>query len=218
MFNYFLSIDVANVYLIIITILFFFCLIMYVKYIELKFKIEQLKKENLYIKGCSNIVNNVDTKKDVVSIEDISIDDIDNFANENVKNSEKESSKVVVEMGSLNKKVYNSNNLNKRISSSCLEDNNGNFNLNDFVKEEVMEREVKKSCTSYLDEVSFNLSNGKEIKAVELTDYEKNQEENAIISYQELLKVKNDDESVDLMSDDTSNFIEELKAFRNSLN
>lgn len=53
-------------------------------------------------------------------------------------------------------------------------------------------------------------------QTIELTDYEKDQEENAIISYQELLNVK---DKINILNDDeTVDFIEELKKLRNSLN
>jgi len=53
-------------------------------------------------------------------------------------------------------------------------------------------------------------------QTIELTDYERKQEEEAIISYQELIKVKDriyritDDEEIDT-------FIDELKEFRTNL-
>ena len=53
-------------------------------------------------------------------------------------------------------------------------------------------------------------------QTIELTDYERQQEEEAIISYQELLKAKDriykitDDEEID-------SFIDELKEFRTNL-
>ena len=53
-------------------------------------------------------------------------------------------------------------------------------------------------------------------QTIELTDYERKQEEEAIISYRELLKIKdrlyriNDDEEIDT-------FIDELKEFRTDL-
>ena len=48
---------------------------------------------------------------------------------------------------------------------------------------------------------------------IELTDYEKKQEEEAIISYDELLKVK--DKIYNITEDEeTDDFIDELKSFR----
>ena len=53
-------------------------------------------------------------------------------------------------------------------------------------------------------------------QTIELTDYEKEQEDNAIISYKELLNVK---DKITMLDDEEENvnFIEELKNLRNSL-
>ena len=66
---------------------------------------------------------------------------------------------------------------------------------------------------SYLEQVSKKLAEEIEPQTIELTEYEKKQEEEAIISYQELIKNKDrlykidDDEEID-------SFIDELKNFR----
>lgn len=81
-----------------------------------------------------------------------------------------------------------------------LEENSSNMNNQEFI-----------------EEISKRLSEEVEPQTIELTDYEKRQEEEAIISYKELLKVKDrlykitDDEEIDT-------FIDELKEFRTNLN
>lgn len=73
------------------------------------------------------------------------------------------------------------------------------------------------SNQEFIEEISKRLSEEVEPQTIELTDYEKRQEEEAIISYKELLKVKDrlykitDDEEIDT-------FIDELKEFRTNLN
>ena len=71
------------------------------------------------------------------------------------------------------------------------------------------------SNQEFIEEISKRLAEEVEPQTIELTDYEKRQEEEAIIS--ELLKVKDrlykitDDEEIDT-------FIDELKEFRTNLN
>ena len=68
----------------------------------------------------------------------------------------------------------------------------------------------------YLDEISKKIESEIKPQTVELTDYEKEQEENAIISYKELKNVNNSSNE-NVVSDDTEVFLNSLKNFRNSL-
>lgn len=88
------------------------------------------------------------------------------------------------------------------------------------IKKEIPKLEENSSNMSnqeFIEEISKRLSEEVEPQTIELTDYEKRQEEEAIISYKELLKVKDrlykitDDEEIDT-------FIDELKEFRTNLN
>lgn len=93
------------------------------------------------------------------------------------------------------------------------------FDLNEFIKrsEKVVPKiEEKKSTPDYLKEISSQLENALEPDPIELTEYEKEQEEHAIISYQELLSLKDNIEIKD-DEEETIDFIEELKNFRNTL-
>ena len=69
---------------------------------------------------------------------------------------------------------------------------------------------------TFIEEISKRMEDELKPQTIELTDYEKKQEEEAIISYQELLKAKDrmykitDDEEIDT-------FIDELKEFRTNL-
>ena len=54
-------------------------------------------------------------------------------------------------------------------------------------------------------------------QTIELTDYEKEQEDNAIISYTELLKVKDELYEMNAVKENEE-FLKDLKTFRNNLN
>lgn len=103
------------------------------------------------------------------------------------------------------------------------------MNLNDFIKKERKNGNNIKILTSkdyentsnntvnYMEEVSKRLEQATENIPIELTDYEKIQEEQAIISYQELMD--NKDKIYQLTDDEADiEFINELKNFRESLN
>ena len=93
------------------------------------------------------------------------------------------------------------------------------FEEKDIKKElpKLEENSSNMSNQEFIEEISKRLSEEVEPQTIELTDYEKRQEEEAIISYKELLKVKDrlykitDDEEIDT-------FIDELKEFRTNLN
>lgn len=94
------------------------------------------------------------------------------------------------------------------------------FDLSDFVKkrEEAPKKiNVKSNSIDYLKKLSERLEDEIKNQTVTLTDYEKDQEDNAIISYEELLKLKKESYFIN-DKDETVDFIEELKSFRNSLN
>lgn len=69
---------------------------------------------------------------------------------------------------------------------------------------------------SYLESISKDLEQHKEIEPIELTESEQKQEDDAIISYQELLGSQDKLYNISDEEED-SPFIEELKSFRRSL-
>lgn len=89
------------------------------------------------------------------------------------------------------------------------------FNVDEFVKRDKSTSEI--STSDYLENISNAISEEIKPQTIELTGYEKEQEENAIISYKELLKASKSSNSVNVSQEDTSEFIEELKKLRNSL-
>jgi hypothetical protein len=67
-----------------------------------------------------------------------------------------------------------------------------------------------------MEEVSKRLEEATDNSPIELTDYEKKQEEEAIISYKEL--IENKDKIYQITDDEADiEFINELKNFRDSL-
>lgn len=101
------------------------------------------------------------------------------------------------------------------------------MNLNDFIKKErkngndikvMTSKDYKKDTkSSYMEDVSKRLEEATNNDPIELTEYEKIQEEQAIISYQELMD--NKDKIYQLTDDEADiEFINELKNFRESLN
>ena len=112
-------------------------------------------------------------------------------------------------------KTNNYSNYKSNYQSTISQSNN--FNPNDFVKKTPKKaNSIKKNnqITNYLEEVSNQLANELTPKTIELTDYEKIQEEQAIISYQELLSLK--DKSQD-NNNETNDYLEDLKEFRKLL-
>ena len=70
----------------------------------------------------------------------------------------------------------------------------------------------------YLQNLSKKLEEEIKPQTIELTDYEKRQEENAIISYQELLSSHENQSQKEEKYDEEQKILEELKRFRDDLN
>ena len=92
------------------------------------------------------------------------------------------------------------------------------FNIKDFINTTNHPRENNnKTVESYLEELSKKISEKEKQTPIELTEYEQNQEDNAIISYQELKSLKEKDEYIK-KNNETEEFIENLKNLRDKLN
>lgn len=89
-------------------------------------------------------------------------------------------------------------------------------NFNQKENKEKITNKKEMNNQEFIENISKRMEEELHPQTIELTDYEKRQEEEAIISYQELLKVKDrlykitDDEEIDT-------FIDELKEFRTDL-
>ena len=94
--------------------------------------------------------------------------------------------------------------------------------LNDIVKQTspvsitTSSSDPENKKENYLESVSKSLEEHKETEPIELTNYEQQQEDDAIISYQELLGSQEKLYNITDEEED-SPFIEELKSFRKSL-
>lgn len=84
-------------------------------------------------------------------------------------------------------------------------------------KEEKVQEEPKTEKLSFAEEISKKMEEELKPQTIELTDYEKKQEEEAIISYQELLQTNKDRLYNITDEEETVDFIKELKSFRSSL-
>ena len=114
----------------------------------------------------------------------------------------------------------------------------GSMNLNDFIKNNNILEETNPANSnnefiadtntnnvnttstnnmSFLENVYKQIEEQLEPQTIELTDYEKEQEENAIISYKEFLKVKDELYEINAAKENEQ-FIQDLKNFRNNLN
>ena len=145
---------------------------------------------------------------------DKSIDKVEkiNKSDDRDKKDKVKSTKRVVD-GNKHSKPYSKNILHDSPSITSpisLDVEKVSFNADEFVKRD-------KSTSDYLESISNAISEEIKPQTMELTGYEKEQEENAIISYKELLKASKSSNSVNVSQEDTSEFIEELKKLRNSL-
>ena len=101
-------------------------------------------------------------------------------------------------------------------------DNNfsgNNFNLSELINKNDLTKlnaEKKVKEYDYLEEIQSRMNEELKPQTIELTDYEKKQEEQAVISYKELLRFKENNQYND-EKQETMRFIEELKNLRNSL-
>lgn len=93
-----------------------------------------------------------------------------------------------------------------KITPSNVENNSSNYEEID-----------NNSNISFAEEISKRMEEEIKPQTIELTDYEKKQEEEAIISYKELLNASKDRIYNITDDEETTDFIKELKSFRSSL-
>lgn len=111
-------------------------------------------------------------------------------------------------------KSTNTKNTSKELTNVSIEQS---FNPTEFIKKEQQETILTENLNmdnEYLTEISNQIKEQLTPQTIELTDYEKVQEEQAVISYQELLslkeRIKNEDKK-------DSKFIEDLRELRKLL-
>ena len=198
--------------------------------------IKLLKEDNITIKEEFEEIPIVEQKEEIVK-EDVieennKIEEVEEIKIEEEKEVEKQVvSDKKEENGPYKKNVLREMNARMQTSPISIRKddviyNNDNSYNDDYDLEEVYLREDSVSPLESMEdsyEVSDNMRFASEIvermeeeikpSNIELTDYEKKQEEEAIISYDELLKVK--DRIYNLTEDEeTDEFIDQLKSFR----
>lgn len=108
-----------------------------------------------------------------------------------------------------NNKNINTSEESNNISKSLDNPNNQN---------NTTQNNTTQNNKDYLQEISEKIASELTPHTIELTDYEKQQEEEAIISYQELLKTKdNNEDNYENDDEEIDSFIDELKKFRTNL-
>lgn len=108
-----------------------------------------------------------------------------------------------------NNKNINTSEESNNISKSLDNSNNQN---------NITQNNTTQNNKDYLQEISEKIASELTPHTIELTDYEKQQEEEAIISYQELLKTKdNNEDNYENDDEEIDSFIDELKKFRTNL-
>lgn len=242
MFN-FLSISTTSVLLIVIFVSFF-CAFLLIENNKLREKLQKAELENkklLEVKvSKQKNVDSVSINK-ISTTEKKQTANNQNKKIELVQKYQPKETKTISNNTNDNNKLYQKNILHDKpnITSpiSITKPEEVKLDLNEFIKtnelkidnnveektnEKIKREEVKitnskkNNNIEYLQGISNKMADELKPQTIELTDYEKIQEENAVISYKELLSVKDkimmlDDE------DETVNFIEELKNLRNSL-
>lgn len=191
----------------------------------------------------NNINNNISiNSKEDVSDKEVVINtnsNIDDKRKEEVKQATKVGQEEIIESPSdtistrsqvSNNTVSSNNNLYSR---SALKDNR-RFQTSpiNIIREESLDEtmqklkpieigeakeDVKRENVNFVEEISRKMEQEIKPQTIELTDYELKQEEEAIISYDELMKNKDRLFKITDDEEDDAQFIEELKYFRNSL-
>ena len=186
---------------------------MYKKNKKLINVIEELKK------ALNDSVKSELDKKESVLEKEENVTEEKKVVNEEVKNNDQvnievfESEKMdKVEEGPYTKNVLRQNTARYQTSPISIKKDT---NIEQKV-EKVVEEEKQENLT-FAEEISRKMEQELKPQTIELTDYEKQQEEEAIISYQELLNSNKDRLYNITEEEETVDFINELKSFRSSL-
>ena len=175
-------------------IIIFFSVYLYIKNKQLisviKEQKDELENKNL------NIIKEIDKDNKIEKKEN----SVDSVTREDNKKIEKK----------IDDKVYNNNNKLKsnysRYQTSPIDVSVNNKN-----------KVEKKENISFTEELSNKIAEEIKPQTIELTEFEKKQEEEAIISYHELLTSSKDKVYNITDDDETTDFIKELKSFRSNL-
>lgn len=185
---------------------------LYIKNKKLVGVIEEIKKANELSKKTTEFVNKVNISEQKVEEKIKEVNKVEQVKEE-IKEI-KEEIKELKEDGPYAKNVLRENAARYQTSPISIKKDDDKVPLEKVTKEEV---EEDNNNLSYTYELSKKMEEEIKPQTIELTDYEKQQEEEAIISYKELLKASKD--RLYNISEEESNvdFIQELKSFRSSL-
>lgn len=185
--------------------MFFFCLYFYNEQKKLKQRITELEIETKTILERKILAS----KNDIISIDKLSIEEKEQSEKEIIieqpkpKIQKENISKSIEREKYKAKPIYSYEIPNNYKINNKVEDNNIStsiFNPSDFISNRTYNTNhivTNNTSTDYLKELSNQLNEEATPKTVELTDYEKEQEEHAIISYKELLSFKNNINFID---------------------
>lgn len=209
---YFIQIISFNIITImLLIILLIICVLLTIKINSLKRIIEILESSKKIDKQIMYDKDNTIPIKNISEQPNSNIEK--NIDKETIKNNnlKKNQSKGKIEIYKPNyqntkkdNKPYSKNILNEqKKTTSPVTINNNEFNVKDY---------VRSKNRNYLEEVSKSIQKELDSKPIQLTEYEQEEELNAIISYQELLNSKEKEDN-----NETKEFIDQLKNLRNSL-
>ena len=205
---YYLKITIFNIILILLLfILSIVCITLLYIIKKLKEEIKELETKKIIDINKSNNIENIIPIK--------------NISNNKKNTTNKDNQKKKIELyqpnyqlkkdNNINNKAYIKNTIKEYKTTSPISINNNEFNAKEFIRKE------SKNNNDYLKEVSEKIKKEIESKPIELTEYEQEEELNAIISYKELLNSKEKETNIEEKNNNQEEFIEQLKKLRNSL-
>ena len=184
-------------------IMFFFCLHFYNEQKKLKQRILELEEETKKILERKILTS----KQEIVSIDKLSIDEKEHPKKEAINEQPKVQKENITNHIKYEKykakPIYSYDIPNDYKIKNKVEENNIStsiFNPTDFINNRTYNTTPivnNNTSTDYLKELSNQLNEEITPKTIELTDYEKEQEEHAMISYKELLSLKNNMNFID---------------------
>ena len=226
-FNEFKTGDVVVLILVVFILAFFLFLTS-----SLMKKNKELKQELTKASSNKNIHDDILVKEDDITLEDVITEQDEIIEDEDIvleTNKEEDITDILEDLPEITESGPYKKNVLREISARGQTSpvNIGKSTVDipkvkvtSYVKEEKNVKKEEKinemDNQSFIEEISKRMEDELKPQTIELTDYEKRQEEEAIISYQELLKAKdriykiNDDEEIDT-------FIDELKEFKKNL-
>lgn len=220
-------------------ILFFFCLYLYFQNKKLNQKIIELQKETKTILE-RKIIN---YKEDLISIDKISIQPIEKkeekiipsnkkteehnniellspLTNEKYKAKTNEDEKLSLKINEPTTISLSKTNYQEKKSNITNISLSQNFDPNEFIKSSKKEtccnndKLDNQTDNEYLESIAKQIEKELNPKTIDLTEYEKNEEEQAVISYQELLSLKEKQQNE---SKQNATLLQDLKDFRKLL-